>query len=514
MRFPFGRGARQREIDGLRQRIAELQDDITSLDQTLTAEAPDVETTDAYRSVQLLRESMRREELTTLRQELAGLEARLETLTIDRHPSTPGTSINPPMNATSVEAAVPGAATDPATAESRATSVAGEAGPSGAGEAEPSTAPSPVSGRGLPSERAIIEPPLPPAPGMEAVAPVAEPVGSPVPDAEEPFDAPVFSAEEPVEAFVAGAEAQPALIADEAAAAETAETPILDEQEAVAGVAAVEEPVNEPVGEVPVGSAGATEVQTSTEAGPVEQAAAQDDEPQAAAGPTDAAETTEPAATAGTSTFVSDEEAVAAPAEPEGEADAVEREDVVVAEREEAVEPPRRPRSGARVAILLLVLLAAAGVVAVAAFESGMIAPGFITAARTVGPTSPPTLPATVAPTRPPPTLVPTPPPTAAPQPTVAPIAALTDDAATDDLSATEAIEAAIDRGVIAAPVGFTGALLREGPVTSARNVEFLPNGVPVDILDGSAIGSGFRWLRVRSAQGAIGWVISSVLGR
>ena len=77
MRFPFGRGARQREIDGLHQRIAELQDEISKIEDSLATESPDVETTDAYRSVQLLRESMRREELATLRQELGGLEARL-----------------------------------------------------------------------------------------------------------------------------------------------------------------------------------------------------------------------------------------------------------------------------------------------------------------------------------------------------------------------------------------------------------------------------------------------------
>ena len=47
MRFPFGRGARQREVDGLRQRIAELQGEITKLEETLIAESPDTETTDA-----------------------------------------------------------------------------------------------------------------------------------------------------------------------------------------------------------------------------------------------------------------------------------------------------------------------------------------------------------------------------------------------------------------------------------------------------------------------------------
>lgn len=465
MRFPFGRGARQREIDGLRQRIAELQDDITKLAGTLAAESPDVETTDAYRSVQLLRESMRREELTTLHQELAGLEARLETLAADRQPPAPGTPIKPPVNATSSDAAV--APSDPTTVESSATAVEAEAGTAWPGEHEPTAAAMPVSGHGLPSERAIIEPPLLARQPSGAAPPVDEPVETPVRDAEE----------------------QPASIADEAAAAEIAGTPSLEEQ-AAAEAAVVGEALGQPV--------------------------ALEAESQVAAGPVDAAETSEATATADTGIVVSGEAAVAAPAELEGEAVAVapaESEDEAAAAEQTAGEAPRRRRSARRAAILLLVLLGVAAVGAVAAFESGLIAPGFVPL-PTVGPTARPTLPAAGAPTRPPPTLAPTPPPTVAPQPPVAPIAVPADDAVPETQSAAEAIEAVIDSGIIAAPGGFTGALLREGPLTSARNLEFLPNGTPVDILDGSAIGSGFRWLRVRSAQGAIGWVISTVLGR
>ena len=95
------------------------------------------------------------------------------------------------------------------------------------------------------------------------------------------------------------------------------------------------------------------------------------------------------------------------------------------------------------------------------------------------------------------------------------PLAAAPDEPfAIEGLTAPEVAEVAIDRGTIAAPPGFTGALLRATPVLAARNLQVLPNGATVEILPGNATGSGFNWLRVRSVEGVIGWVISTVLGR
>lgn len=75
-------------------------------------------------------------------------------------------------------------------------------------------------------------------------------------------------------------------------------------------------------------------------------------------------------------------------------------------------------------------------------------------------------------------------------------------------------LEPAIDTATILAPPGFTGALLRSDPFVSARTVELVPNGTEVEILEGFATADGFRWLRVRTPGGEVGWIASETIGR
>jgi len=478
VRFPFGRGARQRELEGLRQRIAELQDEISKIQDSLDVEVPDVETTDAYRSVQLLRESMRREELATLHAELRGLEARVESLTAaDRRPSLAEES---EASADADDITAPGRHELEPTAIPAAEPRADE-GPAGPPEAQSEAAAprSPITGQGLPSERAIIEPALSPRPAppaeadaeepSEAEAEIETPAEAAVPVGQEPAAESAASLEPPSE----GEPAAPEAVAAPGEAPEPAEAQELEPSEPVA--------VDEPTPAAP------------EEAEPAVGKEAETQESGAVAEP-------EPA------------EVTAGPADTGAEADDGLAAPVGHAEDDDRPAPEAAGRRSSRW-ILLLLAIAVVVIAGVLALESGLIGPITGSAPGIVA-TPLATRPPTVAPTARPPTAISTLPPTSAP-PTVPPLAAVPDEAFTvEGLTLPDSPEISIERGTIAAPPGFTGALLRDTPILAARNLQFLPNGALVDILPGSATGSGFSWLRVRSAEGVVGWVISTVLGR
>ena len=61
-------------------------------------------------------------------------------------------------------------------------------------------------------------------------------------------------------------------------------------------------------------------------------------------------------------------------------------------------------------------------------------------------------------------------------------------------------------------PVGFTAAFLREAPATSARALASLPSGTPIEVLSDSTSGDGFTWLRVRTGDGVLGWIVSTAV--
>jgi hypothetical protein len=364
VRFPFGRGARRREIDGLRQRVAELQDEITKLEESLAAEAPDVETTDAYRSVQVLRESMRREELTALQTELQGLEARLDTLTADRRPPAPVAAPQPAEIAPEAEALPEGTGESTADVAEETASVA-------------TPPPAAISDRGLPSERAIIEPALPPraAAPAESEAPpeVAAGAGS---SSEEPSEelAPTADVAEAEAAAAVGPDEATAAVPEPAAIGEAEALDAVPEAEATVPAGADEEPVEEELAPAALSTA---------------------PEPSA---PLPAVDLSAEPATA------------------------------TVEEREAAVpaEAPADRRSSRWV--LLLVAIAVIVVAAVAALESGLFSPG-LGIMPGVAPTPLPTArPPTIAL----PTAIPTLAPTATP-PTAVPLAGSSDDATVRD---------------------------------------------------------------------------------
>lgn len=72
-----------------------------------------------------------------------------------------------------------------------------------------------------------------------------------------------------------------------------------------------------------------------------------------------------------------------------------------------------------------------------------------------------------------------------------------------------EPIEPAIVLATILAPAGFNGVVLRATPGVNARTLSFLLNGARVEILEGSAAADGFRWVRARTADGTVGWMVS-----
>ena len=402
MRFPFGRGARQREIDSLRQRIAELQDEVTAIEESLAARAPDADATDAYKSVQALRESMRREEIATLREEMRGLEARLETLTADRRPSRAATD-EPKHAAGNLEAVV--VSGDGAQAEAAGPPSEGLA--EAASEVEAAAPPGPartaLTGHGLPSERAIIEPPFPPHPSLPVGARLTGEEGAEAATDQEPVlaanETDAQSAEAPAEPEAA---APQAVVAGEAA--ETA-TMVQEEQtEAVAPVEATSSPAEEGMPAEAVAAEHEVPEAFPAEAEPVE-------EPAAVAAESEAVDLVAVADGAGPRT---DDEAEAV---PEGDGQAI----------EEAVEAAAAARAGrpsrATVALIFLVTVAILAIAAVVALESGLINTG-------IGPVAAPTaLPTRQPATTAPPTVRPATVPSPIPSPTSLVTAALGEEA-------------------------------------------------------------------------------------
>jgi len=113
-------------------------------------------------------------------------------------------------------------------------------------------------------------------------------------------------------------------------------------------------------------------------------------------------------------------------------------------------------------------------------------------------------VPATGAPAAVPPTALPTIVPTAArtTAPTIAPA------------PAQPGADRAIGSAVISAPTGFSGALLRGQPSQAAAAQRFLPNGTAVEVFDGATTADNFRWSRVRTDDGAVGWIVSVTIGQ
>ncbi|MEA2640343.1 MAG: Bacterial domain [Chloroflexota bacterium] len=122
------------------------------------------------------------------------------------------------------------------------------------------------------------------------------------------------------------------------------------------------------------------------------------------------------------------------------------------------------------------------------------------TAPPTAAPTAAPTVAATARPTSAPtaaPTLAPTEVPTEVPvEPTTAPPASTAEFA------------------TIIAPPGFSGAVVRSAPSPTASVVRNLQNGARVELIGPTAPGTTFRWYQVRTADGAVGWLASTTIGR
>jgi hypothetical protein len=66
----------------------------------------------------------------------------------------------------------------------------------------------------------------------------------------------------------------------------------------------------------------------------------------------------------------------------------------------------------------------------------------------------------------------------------------------------------------VRAPQGFTSALLREGPSTTARVLGVLLNGTSIEVPEGEANAEGFRWVRARTSDGLAGWIVAAAVAQ
>jgi hypothetical protein len=395
VRFPFGRSPRRRELEEIQKRVAQLWEEISRLEQTAEDLPEDMDTSDAYRSVQRLRGSMAREELVSKRAELRQLEERASELESDIAIRPTGTF--PAFN--------PEAQPDAQAGDVSALNEGGAA-------LDPN--------RPLPAELAIIEPVLTDDTADETASlDVAT-------DDEPPV------AEEPVEAFL--------------------------------------EPKPLPPEPNPV-------------VVPVEELIAEVVEP-------------EPA--------------------PEALAEAH------LAEAKESTVPPRR-RTGPVVALVVLVLLVLGAAGGIASGQIPLSPPPTpspsIQSPVAIVPTAVPVPTRPASPTAAPPTLTSVPstpvPPTVVPPTEVLPTPFPTETPPEIEPEPEFApnVEPSIASTVILAPPGFTGAWLRTQPSMTAPAYRLLPNGTRVDLLEGAETASGFRWNRVRTADGLAGWVVATTLG-
>jgi hypothetical protein len=74
--------------------------------------------------------------------------------------------------------------------------------------------------------------------------------------------------------------------------------------------------------------------------------------------------------------------------------------------------------------------------------------------------------------------------------------------------------ERAAAQATVRAPQGFTSALLRDAPSTSARVLGVLLNGTPIQLPEGEMNAEGFRWVRASTSDGTAGWVVAAAVAQ
>ncbi|MBM2809292.1 MAG: Bacterial domain [Chloroflexi bacterium] len=450
MRFPFGRSPRRRELEDLEKRADALGQEVAQLEAAIQGPGGDADSSDAYRSVRRLRESMARQELTGKQTELDQVLARIAALQ-EEIAERPTVAFALP---TAEEVANAGQPQEPAEREEPE-----------ARAAEP-----------LASERAIIEP------------------GS-SDDSSKEFDETIRLEPEEGTAFAAAeADAEPAAVEAEpdVEAAEEVEPPA-DEQ-AIETISIDDDalPTVEILDEPAAATPPADEAMIPLEA---EEVAAVEDElpvPEAVAF----------AAEAPVAAELVGEDATALTETASGAQDA----GLLV-----AAPPASRGRNllvALAAAAVILLLVAGAAVGGMLGGLGSTPAPLVVITAQ---PTSRPAtaVPATstrIPPTAVPPTVVPAVPPTAGPTANAEP----EEEEAPEPSAAAVLARVTVNYSV----AGQIGARMRSQPTSNSTLLRSLNNGVQVDLLSDAVTGSdGFRWVRVRALDGQEGWVVSATVG-
>jgi hypothetical protein len=60
----------------------------------------------------------------------------------------------------------------------------------------------------------------------------------------------------------------------------------------------------------------------------------------------------------------------------------------------------------------------------------------------------------------------------------------------------------------------YNGAFLRAEPTLRSQRQRYLPNGTRVAVLEGVNQADSYRWSRVRTEDGSVGWIVSDTIGR